>query len=450
MVVLAVRRHVTGCDAVGGRWPGTTRTGRGRPWLSSSCEVGAGPGRRRNRRAPRPRGGVPRLGRPQGDRPRRHLRRRPRLRRAAEGGRRRRRRVLPWLEIVLGLLLLAGIATRAVAVAAAGLLLVFVAGVTQAWARGLSIDCGCFGGGGVVDPGQTAYGRELLRDASFLLMAAMADRPAADARCAAPGQAEGEGLTWVERRATSAGGGRRQRRRGSRPSTGCRAPAAKDNRVKVGIIVAVVIVAVFAAIFVVLNRPWGSSEPRRRDLPGRGGRRGRHRRAADGSRHRRRLRRLPLPVLRAVRDPQPRRPHRRAERGPRQGQLPRAEHPRRPHDPARLLDAGRQRRAVRRPRRHLARLPRAAVRRAARRGQRGPDGGPARRRSAPSWAPAPAFTQCVEANGNAAAITAATEAAATNPALQTDGQFGTPTIAVGGRKIDVSDSDWLQTALAGS
>jgi protein-disulfide isomerase len=62
----------------------------------------------------------------------------------------------------------------------------------------------------------------------------------------------------------------------------------------------------------------------------------------------------------------------------------------------------------------------------------------------------PAFTQCVEANGNATAITAATEAAAANPALQTDGQFGTPTIAVGGGKIDVSDSDWLQTALAGS
>jgi uncharacterized membrane protein YphA (DoxX/SURF4 family) len=78
---------------------------------------------------------------------------------------------LPWLEIALGLLLLAGVATRAVAVAAAVLLLMFVAGVMQAWARGLSIDCGCFGGGGVVDPGQTAYGRELLRDAGFLLMA---------------------------------------------------------------------------------------------------------------------------------------------------------------------------------------------------------------------------------------------------------------------------------------
>ena len=78
---------------------------------------------------------------------------------------------LPWLEIVIGLLLLIGIATRAVAVASAVLLLGFMVGVTQAWARGLSIDCGCFGGGGAVDPGQTTYGRELLRDAGFLLLA---------------------------------------------------------------------------------------------------------------------------------------------------------------------------------------------------------------------------------------------------------------------------------------
>ena len=80
--------------------------------------------------------------------------------------------VLPWLEIALGLLLLAGVATRAVAAVGAGLMLVFIAGVTQAWARGLSIDCGCFGGGGAVAPDQTAYGRELLRDAGFQLMGA--------------------------------------------------------------------------------------------------------------------------------------------------------------------------------------------------------------------------------------------------------------------------------------
>jgi uncharacterized membrane protein YphA (DoxX/SURF4 family) len=79
--------------------------------------------------------------------------------------------VLPWFEIVLGLLLLAGIATRRVAVVSAGLLLLFVAGVAQAWARGLSIDCGCFGGGGAVAPEDTSYGLEILRDTGFLLMA---------------------------------------------------------------------------------------------------------------------------------------------------------------------------------------------------------------------------------------------------------------------------------------
>jgi hypothetical protein len=58
------------------------------------------------------------------------------------------------------------------------------------------------------------------------------------------------------------------------------------------------------------------------------------------------------------------------------------------------------------------------------------------------------FARCVEANGNAGAIAAATAAAEANPALQTDGQFGTPTITVDGRKVDVSDPDWLQDATA--
>jgi len=79
--------------------------------------------------------------------------------------------LLPWLELALGVLLVAGIGTRLVAVLSAVLLLAFVAGVTQAWARGLSIDCGCFGGGGAVEPGETTYVQELLRDAGFLVMA---------------------------------------------------------------------------------------------------------------------------------------------------------------------------------------------------------------------------------------------------------------------------------------
>ncbi|NMH97072.1 MauE/DoxX family redox-associated membrane protein [Pseudonocardia acidicola] len=79
--------------------------------------------------------------------------------------------VLPWLEIALGLLLLVGVGTRAVAGLSAAVLVIFIAGVAQAWARGLSIDCGCFGGGGQVAPDQTAYGLEVLRDTGFLLLA---------------------------------------------------------------------------------------------------------------------------------------------------------------------------------------------------------------------------------------------------------------------------------------
>jgi uncharacterized membrane protein YphA (DoxX/SURF4 family) len=78
---------------------------------------------------------------------------------------------LPFAEIALGTLLLTGLATRVVAAAAAALLLVLVAAVASAAARGLSIDCGCFGGGGPVAPGETAYAAEIARDIALLLLA---------------------------------------------------------------------------------------------------------------------------------------------------------------------------------------------------------------------------------------------------------------------------------------
>jgi len=45
---------------------------------------------------------------------------------------------LPFVEIGLGLLLLAGVGVRPTAVVSAALLVVFMAGVASAWARGLS------------------------------------------------------------------------------------------------------------------------------------------------------------------------------------------------------------------------------------------------------------------------------------------------------------------------
>jgi uncharacterized membrane protein YphA (DoxX/SURF4 family) len=85
---------------------------------------------------------------------------------------------LPVLEIAVGLALLAGVFVRTAALASAVLLVVFLVGVGSAWARGLQIDCGCFGGGGEVARGETAYPAEVLRDVALLLVAlALAWRP---------------------------------------------------------------------------------------------------------------------------------------------------------------------------------------------------------------------------------------------------------------------------------
>lgn len=72
--------------------------------------------------------------------------------------------VLPFVEVGLGLLLIAGLFTRPVAAVSGVLVLVFTAAVISVAARGMSIDCGCFGGGGPVAPGDTHYTFEIIRD----------------------------------------------------------------------------------------------------------------------------------------------------------------------------------------------------------------------------------------------------------------------------------------------
>jgi protein-disulfide isomerase/uncharacterized membrane protein YphA (DoxX/SURF4 family) len=78
---------------------------------------------------------------------------------------------LPVLEVCVGVLLVLGVITRAAAVVSALLMVVFLVGVIQAAARGLKLDCGCFGGGGVAS-GSTHYTLDILRDIGLLLMAA--------------------------------------------------------------------------------------------------------------------------------------------------------------------------------------------------------------------------------------------------------------------------------------
>lgn len=78
--------------------------------------------------------------------------------------------VLPFFEIGIGLLLVIGAGVRLSAALSALLMVVFVIGISQAWARGLSIDCGCFGGGGQVEPGTANYVTPLLRDTGLLAL----------------------------------------------------------------------------------------------------------------------------------------------------------------------------------------------------------------------------------------------------------------------------------------
>lgn len=52
---------------------------------------------------------------------------------------------LPLLEIALGAYLVAGLMIRPAAALSCALMAVFIAAQAQAWARGLNLDCGCFG-----------------------------------------------------------------------------------------------------------------------------------------------------------------------------------------------------------------------------------------------------------------------------------------------------------------
>jgi uncharacterized membrane protein YphA (DoxX/SURF4 family) len=78
---------------------------------------------------------------------------------------------LPFLELAIAVLLVAGVATRLAAATSSVLLLVFMAGIASAWARGLRIDCGCFSAGGPnAAVGASQYLGELLRDTGLLLV----------------------------------------------------------------------------------------------------------------------------------------------------------------------------------------------------------------------------------------------------------------------------------------
>ena len=80
---------------------------------------------------------------------------------------------LPVVEVLVGACLLVGLLTRGSAIVSALLLTAFIVGISSAWARGLQIECGCFGGG--AGPAQNAtakYPWEIARDVGLLALSA--------------------------------------------------------------------------------------------------------------------------------------------------------------------------------------------------------------------------------------------------------------------------------------
>lgn len=81
---------------------------------------------------------------------------------------------LPWFEVAIALLLILGFMVRPAAIAGGLIMVVFIGAIASAWVRGLIIDCGCFGGGGELDPAMAdqvhrTYFIEIMRDLSLAL-----------------------------------------------------------------------------------------------------------------------------------------------------------------------------------------------------------------------------------------------------------------------------------------
>ena len=75
---------------------------------------------------------------------------------------------LPVLELCIGALLIVGVVVRLAAIVSTALFAVFLVGVLQAAARGIKVECGCFGGGGTTT--STTYTLDVLRDVGLVVL----------------------------------------------------------------------------------------------------------------------------------------------------------------------------------------------------------------------------------------------------------------------------------------
>jgi putative oxidoreductase len=77
--------------------------------------------------------------------------------------------VLPWVELVAGVLLIVGFRTRAAALLVAGMMAVFTAAIAIAVSKGIDMSCGCFASQGAAEDPISWW--TILRDAGWLGLA---------------------------------------------------------------------------------------------------------------------------------------------------------------------------------------------------------------------------------------------------------------------------------------
>jgi uncharacterized membrane protein YphA (DoxX/SURF4 family) len=83
---------------------------------------------------------------------------------------------LPVFEILIGALLVLGLGLRISGALSALLQLAFIIGIASAWARGMQIECGCFGGsasGGLVENPTAGYRLDIARDVGLFILSAL-------------------------------------------------------------------------------------------------------------------------------------------------------------------------------------------------------------------------------------------------------------------------------------
>jgi uncharacterized membrane protein YphA (DoxX/SURF4 family) len=78
---------------------------------------------------------------------------------------------LPTVEILIGAMLILGLLTRTFAVLAGIFFVAFIIGIASAWARGLEINCGCFGSHGVPADPHRQYAVDIARDLGLVICA---------------------------------------------------------------------------------------------------------------------------------------------------------------------------------------------------------------------------------------------------------------------------------------